>query len=70
MYDLLLNYCVFFENIDDHSRVKLHVDDESSSDYINANYIDVRIHSVIRIQMLGFTYTRYKISYIILGWWS
>nr|XP_034320846.1 uncharacterized protein LOC105334720 isoform X5 [Crassostrea gigas] len=24
----------------DHSRVKLHVDDESSSDYINANYID------------------------------
>lgn len=63
-----MKYCVFIENIDDHSRVKLHADDESSSDYINANYIDVRIHSVIRIQMLGFT--RYKISYIILGWWS
>lgn len=43
---LLFHYCIFINVLDDHSRVKLHVDDKSLSDYINANYIDACIHNV------------------------
>lgn len=40
MSEFIISNCIFF--IDDHSRVILTMQHEGESDYINANYIDVR----------------------------
>lgn len=38
--DVIISTCIFF--LDDHSRVILTMQHDGASDYINANYIDVR----------------------------
>lgn len=43
------NELIVFFSSDDHSRVRLKKDESGKSDYINANYIDVRSQLLIHI---------------------
>lgn len=43
------NELIGFFSSDDHSRVRLKKDESGKSDYINANYIDVRSQLLIHI---------------------
>ena len=58
------SYCYSSSVTDDHSRVRLQViPSEAGSDYINANYIDVSVHTV-RVEI----FVVYKFSRI--SWYA